>query len=58
MIIRSKTEIQCDDCKDIITPEQMKSDKVRVYKTKIGACLCECCYDDYIEKSYPSDDEE
>lgn len=50
MIVISDKPIKCDDCGDTITAEQMKTDEVRVHKTRSGIFLCECCYEDYLER--------
>lgn len=57
MIIRSKTPLKCEDCGDVATPEDMRTDKVRMHKTRDGQILCECCYEDYLEKYVYNDDE-
>ena len=51
MLIRSKESIQCDDCRKIVTPEQVKSGEDSIHKTREGAMLCECCYEDFTEKN-------
>ena len=44
-------QIQCDECKIEASQEDIKQDRIRMYKTKQGGLiLCECCYDDYQEK--------
>lgn len=45
ILIRSKEDVQCDDCLVTVTPEEMKKDVRRVYKTKDGQTLCEECYE-------------
>jgi hypothetical protein len=50
IVIDRLTPIQCADCGDTITPEQMLSDEVRVHKTRAGL-LCECCYEDYLDRN-------
>lgn len=49
IIIDRLNPIKCADCGDTITPEQMIKDEVRVHKTSAGL-LCECCYEEYLER--------
>ena len=48
IIISTDKNIQCQECANSATPEEMKNDTSRMYQTQNGI-LCECCYDDYID---------
>lgn len=52
MIISNK-ELTCVDCGEVVTPEQMKQDKVRMHTYK-GDFYCEVCYEDVTEQIYDS----
>jgi hypothetical protein len=52
MIISNK-ELTCIDCGEVVTPEQMKRDEVRMHKYK-GDFYCEVCYEDMKEQIYDS----
>lgn len=56
MIVRYAHDVVCQDCGDTITAKQMKEDSVRMHKTQGGSLLCECCYEDFLEKFYPSEE--
>lgn len=55
-MIISKIDLVCDDCGDTITSEEMMEDKVRMHRTRAGQILCECCYEDFLELHYPSEE--
>ena len=52
MIISNK-ELTCIDCGEVVTPEQMKQDKIRMHRYK-GDFYCEVCYEDVEEQIYDS----
>lgn len=54
ILISKDTTLKCSECGYTATPEEMKADTSRMYKTRDGT-LCECCYDDY-EETYGDDD--
>lgn len=56
LMILSKIDLYCDDCGDKITAQEMREDKIRMHKTRDGQILCECCYEDFLEKFYPSEE--
>lgn len=57
MLKPTKQPLKCDDCGDIATPEDMKADRIRMHKTKhTGSILCECCYEEYLDKYYPQEE--
>jgi hypothetical protein len=55
-MILSKIDLYCDDCGDKVTAQEMREDKIRMHKTRDGQILCECCYEDFLEKFYPSEE--
>lgn len=52
-IIHSQS-LTCCDCGEVVTPEQMKSDEIRMHRTKIGI-LCELCFEDYCDRNSTDD---
>jgi hypothetical protein len=57
MLRPTKQPLKCDECGDIATPEDMKADKIRMHQTKHDKqILCECCYEEYLDKYYPQEE--
>jgi hypothetical protein len=54
MIISNK-ELTCVDCGEVVTPEQMKKDEMRIHKYN-DSFYCELCYEDLKEQIYDSMD--
>ena len=54
MAIIHDKPLTCCDCGEVVTPEQMKSDEIRMHKTKIGL-LCELCFEDYCDRNQLED---
>ena len=52
MIISNKS-LTCVDCGEVVTPEQMKQDKIRMHRYK-DDLYCEVCYEDVEEQIYDS----
>jgi hypothetical protein len=48
-IIISDDDIPCQECGHIATPLEIKTDKIRMHKTRDGEILCECCYEAYLD---------
>jgi hypothetical protein len=46
----NRETIFCDECREEFTYNQVKKDHVRFYKVGSAKSLCECCYDDFVEK--------
>ena len=55
-IIISGANLTCSDCDDVVTPKEQRTTN-RVHQTNQGNLLCECCYEDYLEKFYPSEED-
>jgi hypothetical protein len=55
-MIISKIDLYCDDCGDKVTAQEMREDTMRMHKTREGQILCECCYEDFLEKFHPSEE--
>jgi hypothetical protein len=49
MMILSNKPLTCVDCGEVVTPEQMKKDEMRIHKYNDNF-YCELCYEDLMEK--------
>jgi len=55
MILISNESLICANCGEIVTPEQMKKDEMRIHKYN-NSFYCELCYEDLKEQIYDSFD--
>lgn len=53
MILISNKPLTCVDCGEVVTPEQMKKDEMRIHRYK-NDFYCELCYEDMKEQIYDS----
>ena len=54
-IIISKNNLTCSDCSEVVTPIEQKTTN-RMHMTKREDILCELCYEEFLEKFYPSEE--
>jgi len=55
MMIISNKPLTCVTCGEVVTPEQMKKDQMRIHKYNDNF-YCELCYEDLKEQIYDSMD--
>ena len=41
---------ECTECGHKATGDDVRSDRIRYHNVRGGGYLCECCYDDYLDR--------